>query len=399
MTTIAAVKNRLQSTAGVSPSRQWLEECLSALQISSSTDLEAAAASVLEQILSHDLRQVVRTTTATATQGSDNDDDGSCTMQLMLRRAIRQSQTGENRKAVLPESFRLLVQLEECLDVSSNAEARMAAVVSGSGGGNGASFGSSRCLKICYADGFYLDGKRQFGTQIHGNQADNSSIPCSLIAMEVSPIPDLSVQSPAGLKIILAGPITIRHGIAGWHSGNAIVLGGHAAEMVAIQRQALHAAQQRMGHGIDPTVKALIWNTMGSDDSQVLDGENDGACDVATKSCSVILASYLAAVFILRRSGTREWRCTSSTNVRPLGYYAGAPAAATGSLSGASNASDSIRFAQSSHGPPSARSHSQCITGATNAQCLCFVCATRSIAYGEYLDIALATCLCIASTR
>jgi RecQ mediated genome instability protein len=301
MTTIAAVKNRLQSTAGVSPSRQWLEECLVALQISSSTDLEAAAASVLEQLLSHDLRQVVRTTTTTTTtttaQGSD-DDGSSTTMQLMLRQAIRQSQIGENRKAVLPESFRLLVQLEECLDVSSTAEVRMAAVVSGSAGGNGASFSGSRCLKVCYADGFFSDGKRQFGTPISGNQvADNNSIPCSLIAMEVSPIPDLSVQSPAGLKIVLAGPITIRHGMAGWHSGNAIVLGGQVADMVAIQRQALHSAQQRMGHGIDPTVKALIWNTTGHDDSQVLDGENDGACVTFQRVVArFILTSHIAAV-------------------------------------------------------------------------------------------------------
>jgi hypothetical protein len=61
------------------------------------------ADSVLHQVLHSDLRDVV----------SRQDDDG------ILRRALQQE------FAELPESFRLMVQVEELLDVSLHAEARL----------------------------------------------------------------------------------------------------------------------------------------------------------------------------------------------------------------------------------------------------------------------------------
>lgn len=246
---LAIIREQLEMITGVSPSTHWLEDCLSALQIQN-TDVEVASAAVLEQILHHDLRDVVRTFDEVSSSSS------SCEAAAQsLRRAIEQSRMGETRRAVLPATFRLLVQVEELLDVSSNAEIRLAV-----GPSSTAPLGNqnARCLKVCYSDGFCTTGRSAYSENEEVQQKP-------LVAMELTPVPKMSANSLAGVKVLLTGPITIRHGIAGWHAGNAAVLGGCVPELVQIQKQALQLAKQRAGHGVDPTVKALIWNHQQQD--------------------------------------------------------------------------------------------------------------------------------------
>ena len=258
MTNLAAIRELLMKIAGVCPSTHWLEDCLVALQLSNTTvptDLEAASATVLEQILHHDLRDVVRTFC--------NDDDSSsasCEAAMQLRRAVEQSKTGETCKAILPASFRLLVQVEEFLDVSCNAETRLAVGPSSTvPTGNQ----DARCLKLCYADGYCSTGSSWY---TENNNDTDTQLP--LVAMEVTPIAAMSANSFAGLKVLLTGPMTIRHGMAAWHAGNATVLGGRVHALVVTQQQALQLAKQRAGHGVDPTVKALIWNHQQPQDDE-----------------------------------------------------------------------------------------------------------------------------------
>jgi hypothetical protein len=99
--------------------------------------------------------------------------------------------------------------------------------------------------------------------------------------MEVEPIPALSVNSKAGVKVVMRGPLQIRHGLLLWqpvyrppdnaggnvnNNANAAavqqitVLGGCVAELVQIQATALQQAKLVAGVGVDPTVRALIWN-------------------------------------------------------------------------------------------------------------------------------------------
>lgn len=289
----AAVKEQLQKVAGVSPSMHWLEDCLSALRIS---NVETASAAALEQILHHDLRDVVRTFRNAA--GGDNNDEALSTFDddnndspqhdsvvaaaaVQLRRAVRESQTGESRKAVLPETFRLLVQVEEFLDVSSNADTRMGASSSSSspaGAGGTQNYNSNkRCFKFCFADGYCGEGNSDFNENTAQQQQQQP-----LVAMEVSPIAaHLTVNTPAGLKVLLTGPMTIRHGMVGWHAGNAFVLGGCVETLVQVQQQALQLARNRAGHGVDPTVKALIW----SNQHQLQDDE-EGMC-VCVCACAL----------------------------------------------------------------------------------------------------------------
>lgn len=275
MTHFATVKAQLLQVAGVSPSNRWLEDCILALQCSSLTETFEA---VLDQILHHDLRDVVRT--------FDMDEaEVTCPAAAQLRRAVVESQSEESRKVILPPSFRLLVQVEEFLSVSGNAETRLAV-----GPSSSAPTGNqhNRCLKVCYADG-YCGGISRYIESVGAHP---------LVALEVSPIGAMSANSLAGLKLLLTGPVTIRHGIAGWHAGNATVLGGCVESLVLVQHQALQLAKQRAGHGVDPTVKALIWNHQQPQDDE------DGTRKESIKSplWSSKLFSYLIHPFVSYRS-------------------------------------------------------------------------------------------------
>ena len=203
-------------------SDDWLTACRIHLR---ETNQPETADSVLYQVLHSDLRNVVKR----------DEDDG------ILRRAL--SQNHEN----LDASFSLMVQVEELLDVSLNAEARLEVGPASSTAPTPIGNQRMRCLKLYLSDGYH-------------------PTPQHLVAMEVSPLPDLSVNSKAGLKVVLRGPLTCRNGIIILNPGNAAVLGGSVASLVEIQRKALEQAKKVAGVGVDPTVRALIWNPVGAED-------------------------------------------------------------------------------------------------------------------------------------
>lgn len=162
----------------------------------------------------------------------------------------------------LPDDFRLLVQIEEVLDVSVNAEKRLAQGPSDSAAPSAVGNQNHRCLKFCYSVGYYSNGSSCNNTAVtdENDTTTPTTAAAAMVAMEITPIPSISANSLAGLKVLLAGPIVLRFGVAGWHAGNATVLGGACEHLVQIQKVAIRTAQQKAGHGVDPTVKALIWN-------------------------------------------------------------------------------------------------------------------------------------------
>ncbi|GAX13666.1 hypothetical protein FisN_14Lh318 [Fistulifera solaris] len=226
------IRQQLLEVAGVSPSSHWLEDCRTALQVSGQG---TNADSYLYQILYHDLRDVVRELDQQENYGPLSE------AAIALRQAQAQSmQASHQYKALLSSSFRLLVQLEEILDVSVNAQARYENGPASSASPTPVGNQQKRCLKMVYSDGY-----------------DHNEI---LVAAETSPIPSLSVQSRAGCKVILSGPIQFRHGIALWNSTTTLVLGGEVEALVQVQKAAIEQAKRVAGVGIDPTIKALLWN-------------------------------------------------------------------------------------------------------------------------------------------
>ena len=238
------LQEQLEQTLGLLFSNDWLYDCSTALQQqqrSVTSDL------ILEQMLYHDLREVVR--------GNNNDSyeihapqasQPLSTQAQLLRNAMTKSlERHESSKVTLPSSFRCFLQIEEICDVSENSESRLSTPTT---------ISSSSCHKLCLIDGYYP------------GQA--------LLAVEVASIvgPGAGVTKLLpGTKILLCGPIIVRHGMIGLHGGNCIILGGHVERLIQIQRQAMEKAKQLSGHGIDPTIRALIWNNRQNDND-----ENDG---------------------------------------------------------------------------------------------------------------------------
>lgn len=237
------IRQQLLEVAGVSPSSHWFDDCRAALQLSGQGNSPDA---FLQQIIHHDLRDVVRELTGSGQQENYGPFSDAA---IALRQAQTQSMLASNRyKALLPSSFRLLVQLEEILDVSANAQARYEHGPASNASPTPVGNQQKRCLKMVYSDGY-----------------DNDEI---LVATESAPIPSLSVQSRAGCKVILTGPLQLRHGVALWNSATTFVLGGEVEALVQVQKAAIEQAKRAAGVGIDPTIKALIWNnqqTLGED--------------------------------------------------------------------------------------------------------------------------------------
>ncbi|GKY96871.1 hypothetical protein MPSEU_000646200 [Mayamaea pseudoterrestris] len=269
--TASRLIDELSSKAGVSPSWHFLRDCCDALgHETSSTD------DVLQQILHHDLRDVVRI--LEPTQTSEN---YSNLASVQLRRAVSNSlSASSNYKSMLPESFRLLVQVEELVDMTLAAEARHAG-----GNRNDSSISNhatvsatSRCLKLLLSDGYYADGRPVEDNQENVLDASQSNF---IVGMEISHIPQLSATtSSAGLKVLLKGPMLVRHGILQVHAGNLIVVGGHVAHLVQLQKQARQQAQRLAG--VDPTIRALIGPEGLMDETQDDGDEGEGeSSDVA----------------------------------------------------------------------------------------------------------------------
>jgi RecQ mediated genome instability protein len=248
-------RQRLQESVGVLVSEDWLAECVAANNTSANTNNGPPTAeeeAVLEQLLHHDLRDVVEPGRPSAAATA-------------LRRAVDQSklqqqqqpsplQHGSGVVVKLPEGFRLLVQVENCSNMAVNAEKRLAV----DAGAGALHHSTLRCLKLAFSDGYD-----------HGQQEEETYC---FTAMEVTRIPDLTAtNAAAGIKVLLRGPMTIRNGICGWTADNAIVLGGYVEELQQYQQQSLQRERQRVGHGVDPTVKALIWMNNGEHE----DNENN----------------------------------------------------------------------------------------------------------------------------
>jgi hypothetical protein len=280
---VADVRSQLERQAGVRPSSHWLEDCQRELQCSGGS---VSADAVLEQILHHDLRDVVREFVEPSPQ-SPGPPNGTTSCAVQLRKAIQVSQpshaesdqrsSNSSHKATLSASFRWMVQVEELLDISHNAEARLQVGPASPNAPTPIGNQRKRLLKMCLSDGCYGDG-RVFETNSPENSLISSSRPgpssiLSIIGMEISPIPSLSVNTLAGTKLVLQGPITIRHGVMLLHAGNTIVLGGSVPELVEIQISALQQAKRMAGVGVDPTIRALVWNP----EAQVgLGGDDEG---------------------------------------------------------------------------------------------------------------------------
>jgi hypothetical protein len=244
------IRNELTNTAGVSPSWHFLQDCCAALGSNASADL------VLQQILHHDLRDVVRV--LEAPEGSDNANH-TALASVQLRQAISDSRSASFQyKTTLPDSMRLLLQMEELLDLTQGIEARHAT----NNNAPSQAARDTRCFKLLLSDGYYADGRpwdesQPAITADQENRLDPSSSQDDfIVAMEISPVHQLSVNSLAGVKILLKGPIVVRHGILQLHNGNCIVLGGSVAHLVEIQKQARQQAQRLAG--VDPTIRALI---------------------------------------------------------------------------------------------------------------------------------------------
>jgi hypothetical protein len=272
----SSIREKIERIAGCHPSQHWLQDCETELRATGAANCTADA--VLQQILHHDLRDVVREFPAvTVTENHPS---------FLLRRAIRDSMSAQhNYKSQLPASFRLLVQVEELLDVSQNAETRLSVGPASPNAPAPVGNQQARCLKLCLSDGYgpYSNSNAEDGMTFRpsDNDRNHQSSSSVFMAMEIEPIPMLSVNSKAGVKVLMRGPLQIRHGILLWqpvyrppdantnNNNNAAaatavqqitVLGGCVQELVEIQAAALIQAKLVAGVGVDPTVRALIWN-------------------------------------------------------------------------------------------------------------------------------------------
>lgn len=240
---------------GLSPSRNWLEECISALAPNSHVD------SVFLQALYHDLRDVVREWDRPGASQPPSYYPILPPAPTEIRRVVTESmQSHYQYKGSVPATFRLLVQIEEHMDVCLSAQQRLE-----QGGPTDTNQQRQRCFKFLFSDGYPpMDH--------HGNPS-LELLP--FVGMEVSPIHSLPVNANAGIKVLLHGPIEFRHGIAMCHPGNTTVMGGHVDAWVDVQRGALEKAKRAAGVGIDPTIKALIWNNQIEHESEEAQGMNN----------------------------------------------------------------------------------------------------------------------------
>jgi hypothetical protein len=249
----SSLRNRLVSALAVAPSVDWLLACTGYLR--RKQQREATVDEVVFQLLHSDLRDVVRPQEeasgfGTAANALENQTQSEASKQL--REAVRCTTFADrNYQTVLPESFALLCQLEEATDVSKSAEQRLAGVSSGNSQQQQPRYGprasAARCCKVCLSDGY-----------ASGNNAEACSL---VVGIETIPIKGLTPDALAGCKILLKGPLEVRHGILLLTPGNCVVVGGCCPDLVHHQSRATAAAQKKAGVGVDPTVRALIGST------------------------------------------------------------------------------------------------------------------------------------------
>jgi RecQ mediated genome instability protein len=283
---------------GLVVSHDWFDRCYTALQEQQQPlyqqNSTITADRILEQLIYHDLRDVVRN--ETTVNNNNNIDTVVSTNAILLRNAITKTQqqqqlqqqqntattNGENYKCTMPSTFRCCVQIEEVCDVAQNSETRLTATTTTTTNNIGTYTTSSSCHKVCMTDGYSPEQ--------------------AIVAIEVSPISPPGLTNPTtqqqqrrllpGTKVVLFGPnITIRNGILGLHSGNCIVLGGHVDRLVQIQNQALQRMKEVSGHGIDPTIRALIWSNQRQTDTNLEDADLNN--DEGTVKIKILSATFL----------------------------------------------------------------------------------------------------------
>ena len=232
------LRENLEQTLGLVISNDWYEDCVTALQQQQRSITTADM--IFEQMLYHDLRDVVRGNHHRSEMNGESQPPPLPTPAQLLRNAVTASMRQNASKETLPSSFRCCLQIEEICDVSKNSESRFTTTT----------ISSTSCLKFCLIDGYYPGQP--------------------MVAMEVTSIMISGASSSGakllpGTKLLLFGPVIVRNGMMGIHHGNCIILGGHVERLIQIQQQAMETAKQRSGHGIDPTIRALIWNNRHND--------------------------------------------------------------------------------------------------------------------------------------
>ena len=289
------LRDQLEKEAGVIPSSTWLGNARAHIRQagghnngSGSSIDQVEADGIWDQIRHSDLRTVIR--------GPCNDADipiSKITAAMQLRRAMAQSKTNssnsrvnnnnggrqQSSKVCLPENFKLMIQLEEVVDATMNSEQQLASMggnhhnIATSNNGNNNSYGQGnrsekwRCLKMVVSDGYFPNGRAA--------PSANEENDVLIYAMETSPITNLSTASVPGTKILLHGAIQIRHGLLQLSDENAFVIGGQVPSWRDIWTKAREKAQREKGLGVDPTIKALIWNPLMGDEEEADEGEGE----------------------------------------------------------------------------------------------------------------------------
>ena len=241
------ILSKLASRLAVHPSRDWLRACTDHLQ--RKHQRAATLEMVLLEILHSDLRDVVRPLHGAAgtVQASSKP----------LRDAIFASRLPSNNYTEsLPESFQLLCQLEEAVDVAKSAEQKKQI----------STRSATSCFKVCLSDGYQQHQQQQ-------RDLDSWHIE----GIESLPINGLVPSIPSGSKVLLKGPLQANHGILLLHPGNFVLLGGYFDALVEHQSEAL--AKIREGAGVDPTVRALIQN---NNNNNTIEDDEDEAHNEAS---------------------------------------------------------------------------------------------------------------------
>jgi hypothetical protein len=271
-----AIQTALERTGGVVPSSEWYRSCLEQLQQClplSVTDADSGDA-VYAQILHHDLRCVVDRSRPSRAARYLRD---------WILRPQQQPQTSGATASSLSSTsppLRLLVQVEDVANVALSRESRMA--VPAAADGTVPPPSTARCLKLQLVDGYSHRG----GGGGHDDKDDSNRL-CrhgearsahlhSLVAMELSPIPNLSEKTAAGTKLLLCfAVLRASRGVLLLTPQNCMVVGGHVTELAKAQTSQRLEARERSGFGTDPTVRALIsQNYLGARE----DDEPHGLC-------------------------------------------------------------------------------------------------------------------------
>jgi hypothetical protein len=271
---------------------------------------------VFAQILHHDVRSVVdRTRPSRAAQKLRDEINRSLAASPSAAAQGRGGRhVGASAEAGRPfgmeaeddertSTCRLLVQLEEVVDVALSNEARMQrdmhhdpASNTNSSGLSSSSSSGSRFLKLQLVDGY------QHALQPRHNPTNSqarSLTSSAIVAMEMSPIPNLTDQTMAGTKLLLtlgggeevpttnnsstglpsaaSSPPTLRisHGALLLTPHNCLVVGGHVPELAAEQARQRKAVQDQSGASIaDPTIRALVSHNYMTDANADDDDDN-----------------------------------------------------------------------------------------------------------------------------